>query len=71
MTGPWTASKKPGLSLHATLVATVVCNTALNLLILGGAGWAVFGLDRSPWWLLAAVLVILVTQQSIRTGGET
>jgi len=38
-------------------VTYLVYILAFEAIVLGGAGYIVFGLGRSPWWMLLALMV--------------
>ena len=39
-------------------VVCEICGLVWLLALLGGTGYAVFGLHRSPWWFAAAFLLL-------------
>lgn len=47
--------------------AVALANALVTIVILSGTGYAVFVLDRSPWWFLAAVAVDLAVSQYVKT----
>lgn len=61
------------------LIVVSVCNALLGIVLTVGAGYAVFVLDRSPWWfawaLLAYILLVqevkFITPEKSPTGSET
>jgi len=46
-------------------IIVAICNAILASILLLGCGYAVFVLDHSPWWFLAALLAYVFVHQHV------